>query len=72
MAAENTEEIDWWEESHLFVQQEDENQNEINFEFDDTHNSTETFQPDSQLDGNTQDEPTFTLEPENGSVSATN
>ena len=72
MAAENTEEIDWWEESHLFVQQEDENQNEINFEFDDTHNSTETFQPDSQLDGNTQDEPTFTLEPENGSASATN
>ena len=72
MAAENTEEIDWWEESHLFVQQEDENQNEINFEFDDTHNSTETSQPDSQLDGNTQDEPIFTLEPENGSVSATN
>ena len=72
MAAENTEEIDWWEESHLFVQQEDENQNEINFEFDDTHNSTETSQPDSQLDGNTQDEPTFTLEPENGGVPATN
>ena len=72
MAAENTEVMDWWEESHLFMQPEDENQNEINFEFNDTYNSTETSQPDPQSDGNMQDEPAFTLEPENGSVSATN
>jgi len=54
------------------MQPEDENQNEINFEFNDTYNSTETSQPDPQSDGNMQDEPAFTLEPENGSVSATN